>query len=110
MNAPANRHDEGLTPEQIAERNSKREVQLALTYRMAGIFLSLARAARRKAAKQHEANVRSGWKPEPGKFDINLTRIGIMDDVIAQLEPFVGDIQAAKAEFIKDDDGDENAQ
>lgn len=91
------------TPEQIAERNARREVQLALTYRMAGVLLSLVRAGRRKSARQHEANKRSGWTPEPGRYDANLARVGIMDDIIAQLEPQVASQPEA-------DDGNKDAQ
>lgn len=69
-----------------AERHAKRAVQLALTHRMALALLKLARAGRRKAERQHELNTARGWKPEPGRYDMNLTRIGMMDDIIKQLQ------------------------
>lgn len=86
----ADRNDEGMTQEQIAERNAKRSIQLALTHRMALAMLKLARAGRRKAERQHQSNVAAGWKPEPGRYDMNLARIGQFDDIIAQLQTGLG--------------------
>lgn len=68
------------------DESKERKVNLALTVRMALKLRSMCRQEQRKSRKEQERNTKTGWKPEPGKFDANQMRIEMMEDIIKQLE------------------------
>lgn len=66
-------------PHQIEQR----EVKVFLTERMA---LSLSKVCGREKRKREREAERGGFVPEPGKFDANLMRASVMDDIIKQIK------------------------
>lgn len=64
----------------------KRTVQLALTHRWGGMLLGLCRKEKKKCLKDMK---KRPFTPAPGKFDANIMRIKVMDEIMCQLEPQV---------------------
>lgn len=69
----------------------ERTVHLRVKRRIALTILSLAEAERRKRLREQEKSRARGWRPEPGKSDVNAVRAADMEDLMAELRSKLGE-------------------
>lgn len=72
----------------------EREVALYLTRRYAGMMVRLLRRERRRCELSRAKT--PDFVPEPGRFDINLMRMKVFDEIRAQIESQLPHLENAK--------------